>query len=346
MMARKTEAKTIFRKPLGHLVQALYHVPKEEVTKALEIQSETGGRLGDILVNTGAISEEQLEACLAILSRNESTVLSHGFLSPLLGHWWARHLQLTLEGFFFVALSIAIVYALGVQEGGLISMFLCGAALATRFNLIMLESTGRSKAVDIMALFVGIFVAYISVALIIEMKHLHWLFGFVMDAANLHAGSTIETRNFSDFTGILFHNCMVLLTVFWLAFIYRSYGGLLVLSWNACVWGLTLTLLIRQSFGFSDADSLVSVVIAWVAVLPHLGFEAWAYIVGALNAIGISKALFWHRPFFRKSNKYKKQFYIDMRRNLKGLGITLILVVVAAAIESTWAPFVLDYLKN
>ena len=60
-------AEGLTEQPLGVVVQTLYGVPEEDIEAALQEQKGTGGKLGDILVRRGNLTEEQLAACLAIL---------------------------------------------------------------------------------------------------------------------------------------------------------------------------------------------------------------------------------------------------------------------------------------
>jgi len=49
----------------GEILASLFAIPQTEIEKALKFQGEYGGRLGEILLNSGVISEEQLAAALA-----------------------------------------------------------------------------------------------------------------------------------------------------------------------------------------------------------------------------------------------------------------------------------------
>jgi len=76
-----------------------------------------------------------------------------------------------------------------------------------------------------------------------------------------------------------------------LALVYRSFGALLALTWNACVWGVVLTLLVARGISLTDGSTIVFVLVALLALLPHLVLEATAYVLGALAGIFLSKGL-------------------------------------------------------
>ena len=327
-------------KPLGKVVKALYGVSDEEVKSALAVQRETGRKLGDVLVDRGVISAEQLSACLAILVKKETTFLSHAFLSPLKRHWWGRHTQLTLESFVVTLVTLALVYRiLGLDESGLISIFLATAALTTRFNVVLADVDVRNEAVDILAMFIGMFLVFVGVGFVGDSDSLRDGFGFVLDIAHINPASTLYERNFGDLRSILFHNSMVLCSICLLAFFYRGYAALLTLAWNACVWGLTLTLLFKQSFTVGGADPLVASLMGIVAILPHLMLEAGAYIIGAVAAIGVSKALLWHRFM-------APRFRLEIRRSALVMLGALVVLLLAGLCESYWAPHVLGIIRS
>ncbi len=50
----------------GEILESHFAIPRSEIEKALKFQGEYGGRLGEILLNSGVISEEQLASALSI----------------------------------------------------------------------------------------------------------------------------------------------------------------------------------------------------------------------------------------------------------------------------------------
>tara|TARA_Y100001934_G_C12351169_1_gene775426 strand:- start:747 stop:1814 length:1068 start_codon:yes stop_codon:yes gene_type:complete len=326
-------------KPLGYIVKALYGVSDETIEEALQIQEETGERLGDILIDEGVISGEQLTACLAVLAKKETTFLSHAFWLPLREHWWARHLQLTLESFVVTLLTLLIVsFSLGLEQSGLISLFLASAALNTRFNVVLMEQDVRNESLNILALFIGVLLAFVGVGGVADLPTLEAEFAFVLNIANINPSSTLSQRNFGTFDSIVVHNAVVLLSIFLLTFIYRGYAVLLTLSWNACVWGLTLTILFKQSFEGGESASAYVFILGVVGLLPHLILEAVAYIIGAISAIGISKSLLWYEAT-------SKRFQIFFRRYVLLLVAAFGVLVLAGLAESFWASRILELIR-
>ena len=250
-------AEGLTEQPIGVIVRTLYNVSDEDIDAAVQQQRESGGKLGDILVQRGSLTEEQLAACLAILVKKETTFLSHAFLSPLRFKWWGRHAQLTMESFALMLVTFVVVHRLlGLGESGLIAIFLASAALTTRLNVVLADINTKNEVVDILAMFVGLFLVFVGVATLMDPSTIPKSFGFVMTIADMDTTTTLYDRSFGDFGGIVAHNLLVLCSGVLLGFLYRGYATLLLLAWNAAVWGLTLTLLFRQSFLASGVDAL------------------------------------------------------------------------------------------
>ena len=323
-------------RPLGEVAQSLYDLPDEVLEKALETQNRTGTKLGDVLVEQGALTEEQLAACLSVLVKKETTFLSHAFFSPLRRHWVGRHTQLTLESLGIMLITLLVVdRILGLAESGLIAIFFASAALTTRFNVVLADVDLRNEAIDILAMFVGLLWVFVGVGFVSDLESLNESFGFVMSIADLHSASTIFDRRFGGFNAVFSHNLLVLFSVSLLAFLYRAYAALLILAWNACVWGLTLTLLFRQSFVFDSAEPYRAALIGIIAILPHLVLEATAYIFGAMGAINFSKAILWHSVTDRR-------FLVRFRGSLTAVTTAIATLLAAAFLESNWAPRLLE----
>lgn len=100
---------------------------------------------------------------------------------------------------------------------------------------------------------------------------------------------------------LFLHNLRVLMGGFLLAFIYRSAGILLVISWNGINWATS----ILSSIQFAGEQGIHHAWFFSLAVLPHLILEAAAYVTAGMSGVFLSKALFKYRlsswKFFRVS---------------------------------------------
>lgn len=218
-----------------------------------------------------------------------------------------RLLWLGLEGALYTGCALLIAHALLVPQWGFFAVFLAAAGPTGRLD-VLLERNRRAiqqrempplranaaTAACVLALFLGSFAAFATAALWMGEARLGAGFGFVLELARL-GDETLLTRSFSSALPLFINNAMVLGLFFALAFIYRSYGALLALSWNACVWGLVLAFLARRGMAHSARPALFILVSA-LAVLPHLILEASAYVLGSLGAIFLSKGLLKYAP--------------------------------------------------
>ena len=163
-------------------------------------------------------------------------------------------------------------------------------------------------------------------------------FRFALQAAGLGRDSIIS-RQFSGFLPILGHNALVMTSIIVLAFIYRTYGVLLAIVWNACVWGLVLPFLVQKGLALTEGSSSFFIFISASAIFSHLVLEAVAYVVGAMASIFFSKDLM----------KYPigdERFRIVALSCVKLFAVAGALLVFAAVCETQYAPWLLAKLKS
>jgi hypothetical protein len=226
-----------------------------------------------------------------------------------------RGASFLLEGLFFGGVALVFAGGVGIPESGSFAIFLAAAGLTGRFNKVLDQNrtdiyaarrpswrVNGMTAFSVLMMFVGVATAHTIAALWWGEAGLRGAFGFALDAAGLGA-DTLLTRRFSALGPTLFHNYLVLITFFALAFVYRTYGALLALCWNACIWAMVLTLLVGRAAHASAVPPAVFVPVAMLAVLPHLLIEASSYVVGSLAGIFLSKAVMAYtltEPAFRR----------------------------------------------
>ncbi len=324
--------------PLGKIVQVIFNVKEKEIEQALEEQKRTRKKLGDILVKRQVISKQQLDACLALFQNIENTVFSHAFFVPLRNKKWVRYFQLAGEAFLFVLTTIMITHSAGLQESGLISLFLVSTALTSRLNGVLAntDAAGR-QAADLLTMFLGMLSAYVIVAINISEQNFQDMFGFVLEVTKVENKTTIWNRNFGETGGYLLNNFFVLISVVLLTSMYRGFALLLTMTWNACNWGLALTLMVSQGISASPEhlSEATTVIISIIALTPHLALEAMSYIYGSLSAIGVSKSVLWH-------DFMSPRFKDDMTRHGKSLAIAVGFLLVGAYCEGFWVNYILS----
>ncbi|MBI2570815.1 MAG: stage II sporulation protein M [Candidatus Schekmanbacteria bacterium] len=245
--------------------------------------------------------------------------------------------------------SNAIAFALGLELAGVVAVFLCSAALLNRFDELLeenrrriYESTMPSGAANrltvfsVVAIFVGVLTASVVIAVASGTDPEAIGKGLPLVHARL-LDDTIFSPRFQDFLGIAANNLAVVACAGVLAFIYRAYGVLLVLCWNAALWGSVLTVLVARSTEQSHLPAPLFVAGASAALLPHLILEGAAYVIAGLAALYASKASFYY-------TRTDPRFRAVMRSALHMVLVALILVIVGAVVESTYAPLVIRQL--
>jgi hypothetical protein len=260
-----------------------------------------------------------------------------------------RVVGLFLAGLLQTTASLVFVKVVHLPHSGPFAVFLAAAGLSGRFDGLLDENrraiyeqqiasrrANAATAAGVLSIFLGMFAAFGAAAMLSSELKLGDQFQFVLEGAEL-GDDTILSRSFGAAPGLFVHNALVLTVFFALAFVYQSYGALLALSWNACIWGLVLTFLLRRGMLQSHANPALFVGVTAVAVLPHLVLEAAGYVVGSLAAIYLSKAVTRYSPG-------EAVFREILRAVLALSGIALGCLLLGALVESTLPHLVLSLL--
>jgi len=347
-----TDAKTVVRrspfhnqnKPfntsmvmdVGSMASALFGVSDQEIEKSLEIQDQSQKRLGEILVDEDVLTERQVQVCLEVLRKRERTFLSHAFLMPLRTSWWGRSLQLWAESFVAVLLTFYVTYGvLGLAEAALVTLFLASAVLTTRFQRLIDKNELQRQATAILVMFIGLLSAFYVSALWLDAQTTSYTFGFFMQFGQVGGSQTMSTRQLGDFLPLLQHNVLVLCSVFVISFVYRAFGAVLMLGWNAAIWGMVYAILTKQSIAVVDLDAMIQFLGWGLALLPHLVLEGAAYVVCALGAIQVSRSILWSA---RNTGNF-----VVVRKGAAFAAVAIALVAVGAAFEAYWVPLVMGF---
>ncbi len=206
------------------------------------------------------------------------------------------------EGLVFALVGVAVTRVLVPTHSGVLGVVCAAVALAHRFNDLLAENShdiyvakktsfesNWRTATRVLALFLGLFAAYVVTAVWLGENETVATFDFLIRTAGLR-DDTILDRRFGEFLPLVEHNVIVLVSFFALSIVYWGYGAVLALAWNASVWGAVLTILVGRALGDSASPMLLSLTAA-AAVMPHLLLEAVAYVLASLAGIFLSKGL-------------------------------------------------------
>jgi hypothetical protein len=279
-----------------------------------------------------------------------ANVLARLFQFPMHAPNWQRYPYLLGEAFLMTGVAILVPTWLDVAEVGFFSLFLAAAGLMHRFQVLLEENrqniyvrklgwrlTNGKTASSLVMLFFGSCAAYLVAGMAWSEDAIQVYFGFALDAAQI-GGSNVLDRRFDAFGSLVFHNLMVMLSVFALCVLYRSYGALLALGWNACVWVFVLVTLVRRAIESTDLSGWYFGGTAALALVPHLCLEACAYVLAALAGIFTSRGI----VRYTLSDLVFRQI---MTAVAKLLVAGALMVLLAGLLESTVAPLLLSTLR-
>jgi hypothetical protein len=198
-----------------------------------------------------------------------------------------RHGRLALEAFVLSAVALAITWPLRGAEGGAVAVFLTSAGLFSRFDALLLENrrahaagttsdahaANRQTARSVLAVFLGIFAAFVVAALVFGSERVERRFGFLLEIT-VPKEHSIITQSLGPPLALLGHNLLVLASAVVLGLVYRSFPLLVVRALNT---------------GAHHPAALIAA--SFVAVLPHLVLEALSYVTAGLAAVFASHVL-------------------------------------------------------
>lgn len=202
-------------------------------------------------------------------------------------------LQLLVAAVAFSCLGIALARQFFEAHVGMISLFFCVLGLLPTLGSLVDRKKRKSRGsrrssgnvhrpdvrlgVSILAIFLGVMLAYGVWNLALPIEQVRRSFGAQLQP---WLGLTSPGFEVGTLSGILVHNLIVAAGVFLLSVLYRNGGALLVLAWNASVWGSAFAYFARLEWGGGW-----SAVRGWVGlsagVFPHVLLEAAGYILAA-----------------------------------------------------------------
>lgn len=238
------------------------------------------------------------------------------------------------EGFLFTVAAIIISYSLGAEQSGVFSIFLASASMSARVSSLLQDNeddydlgkrgwhANPKTAFGFLALFLGLMLAYVGAALLLSDSRLAVSFRFAIELAGINDHSVLTSRFYSA-GGVFFYNLRILAAVFILGFLYRSYGMLLSLAWNAAVWGVVFVWLVRHGLADSHQHLGIYLLRALAAILPHMLLEAFAYVMAGTAALFFSLTLSKH--------EFGDRHYQRRMRAVRSLVVLSILALYTAA---------------
>ena len=173
-----------------------------------------------------------------------------------------------------------------------------------------------------LALFMGIFIAFLTIAIISKESSIFYLFKSQLKVA----GITGQAIKMGSFNSLFANNLKVLIACLILSLIYGA-GSILFIAWNASVWGAVFGYSIKTSSLITGQHPFITFLIIMVPVLPHLITEAMSYFSAAIAGGVMSKAIV-------KEEFGSDKFNHVATDSLILFGLAIFLVIIGALLEA------------
>ena len=261
-------------------------------------------------------------------------------------------LQLLVVSVVLSAMGIALARHFFETGRGAISIFLCVLGLLPTLDRLvdrhgrldrgehdavlggLVSADGRLVG-SVLALFAGVMVAYGAWAIALPLPDVRETF-----AAQLSPWAGLDEPGFAprDFGWILGNNLLVLVGVLAFSILYRAGGALVILCWNASIWGAAFAYFARLEWGGG-----LAAVGGWLAtsacVFPHVLLEAAGYVMTAVAGLIVLRLAVRFRRLAGKRAAL-------VRGAALLLAAAVAALVLAAAAEAFLAPLLLDQMPS
>ena len=128
-----------------------------------------------------------------------------------------------------------------------------------------------------------------------------------------------------DFNAIAQNNLRVLYVTFGISLIYGA-GVIIMIAWNASVWGTIIGTVIRKGFENSGANILSYTAASLLQIMPHLLLESLAYLGAAVSGGMLALC-----AIFQKGQS--KRFLYTLTDSFLIFAVSIGLILLSAFIE-------------
>jgi hypothetical protein len=232
-----------------------------------------------------------------------------------------------LSGFAIAALGFFIPAFLGGRgpELGVLSMMLTAAPAAFVFPM-KAEIPDHRSWLKQWALYFSYFLGimgFVAIWCLARTSEAVWgAFGFITHLPEVKM-ITLGQGVFPQALNLIPHNLGVALATAFLTVVYGVAGGSVLLTWNACVWSITLTMLVLRSAETTGHGAAI------LAVLPHTLIELSAYSLIVVCAAALRRST--------QASPTRWGMIATM------LATAIVLIGIAAVTESSWPRFILEW---
>ena len=250
----------------------------------------------------------------------------------------------------FTLFAVFISLQFFARYAGMVSVFFAVLGLQPTFQILLDRHKGKvaehqqkkrsAKGAHwrlvhgLLSLFLGMLAAYSGYAMFLGYEKIEEIF-----VPQLGPWIGLGQPQFAlhDLRFIVLNNLGVALGIFVLTLLYRLGGALLVLAWNASVWGILFVYFASTQSNGSDF-ALDIYLLGIVFALPHIVFEALAYIAAVLAGIMLFRWIVRSdEDKIKQRGLGKVVFYL--------LGGAILSTLIGAFLEVRLAPMFLSFLS-
>ncbi|MBF0368127.1 MAG: hypothetical protein HQL52_01615 [Magnetococcales bacterium] len=254
---------------------------------------------------------------------------------------------LYVEALILTIASLYVGFMFIAPKAGTLALFLITGAMTPRMNQILdlnrhhiwvekkspLVANWRTFTA-IMSIAIGVFVGWLLMGSVIETGTLESELGEIFAVGPL-GSAFLEWRFESSL--ILLGHVVGFLAALLLAFLYKTFGAMLVIVLNVSFWAISLIRLIHGDLAAGESLTVFSYAGAFATFFPHLFFMCAAYVLTCLVAIFLSKGLVRYRL---KERRLLKVFLGVMPLAL----VAFVALAVSVSLQIYYVPWMLTLL--
>ncbi|MDD5182058.1 MAG: hypothetical protein PHC66_02700 [Candidatus Nanoarchaeia archaeon] len=170
-------------------------------------------------------------------------------------------------------------------------------------------------------LMLAVFVVFLALGIVFTPEMSAKLFkeqlGLVEDSVNTVSGF--------NFHAIAQNNVRVVFITFGISLIYGA-GVIIMISWNASVWGVIIGSSIRKGISLTGSSALAYIAAQLAQIVPHMILESLAYLGAAISGGLLAICVVFQ-------NIHSKRFVYTITDSLFVLTLSIILILLSAIIE-------------
>jgi uncharacterized membrane protein SpoIIM required for sporulation len=197
-----------------------------------------------------------------------------------------------------------------------------------KFSIHMLIKDHKDIMEIYFFLFLGIFLTFALIAAVFPANTVISLFKEQLTILANYRGYALGFE--SPLWSIMFNNLKIAVICFLMSFFYGA-GGILLIVWNASVWGAITGYIVSESAASGQGHMIVLFLLTILPLLPHMIIEVASYFFAAVSGGVISKATL--REKFRS-----KKFHHVITDGLLFIGMSILLVIIGAIVETQVFP--------